>query len=175
MTEKISLKKIVRHIMWILATAAIVALDQLTKYLVVKNMELYDEISVIPGFFGLNYVRNKGAGLGVLSGARWVFMIVTTVVIIVVSILLFIDFFKSRLADTALVFILAGGIGNMIDRIFLGEVVDFFQFQIKLFDFIFNVADVFVTFGTVLFVIYYLFYYGKDKEKTNVKQQLEQN
>ena len=63
----------------------------------------------------------------------------------------------------------------MIDRIFLGEVVDFFQFQIKLFDFIFNVADVFVTFGTVLFVIYYLFYYGKDKEKTNVKQQLEQN
>ena len=83
MTEKISLKKIVRHIMWILATAAIVALDQLTKYLVVKNMELYDEISVIPGFFGLNYVRNKGAGLGVLSGARWVFMIVTTVVIIV--------------------------------------------------------------------------------------------
>lgn len=50
MTEKISLKKIVRHIMWILATAAIVALDQLTKYLVVKNMELYDEISVIPGF-----------------------------------------------------------------------------------------------------------------------------
>ena len=173
MTEKISLKKIVLHIMWILATAAIVALDQLTKYLVVKNMELYDEISVIPGFFGLNYVRNKGAGLGVLSGARWVFMIVTTVVIIVVSILIFIDFFKSRLADTALVFILAGGIGNMIDRIFLGEVVDFFQFQIKLFDFIFNVADVFVTFGAVLFVIYYLFYYGKDKEKTNVKQQLE--
>lgn len=175
MTEKLKNKNIPRQIIWIIITLLIVALDQLTKYLVKVNMSLYDEIPVIPGFFSLNYVRNKGAGLGLFANARWVFMAVTVVVIIAVIILLSVDFFKSRLADISLVFILAGGIGNMIDRIFLGEVVDFFQFQIKLFDFIFNVADVFVTFGTILFVIFYLFYYGKDKEREDDGQQLEKN
>ena len=170
MTGKI--KSIIRQIVWLVTTALIVAIDQFTKYIVVKNMDLYDEYVVIPGFFNLNYVRNKGAGLGLFANARWVFMIVTAIVIIVVVVLLFRDFFRSRLADLALTFILAGGIGNMIDRIFIGEVIDFFQFQIKLFDFIFNVADVFVTFGTVIFVIYYLFFHGKDKEKENVGQQL---
>lgn len=168
-------KNVLRHIIWIAASLLIVALDQFTKQLVVKNMSLYDEYSLIPRFFSLNYVRNKGAGLGILSGARWIFMIVTAVVIVTVIVLLILNYFKSRLADVALIFILAGGIGNMIDRIMYGEVVDFLQFQIKLFDFIFNVADVFVTFGTVLFVIFYLFHYGKNKETDDVGEQLENN
>ena len=145
-----------------LITAFAVAADQVTKLLVVKNMNIGQEISVIPNFFCLNYVRNKGAGLGILANARWVFLIVTTVVIIAALYLLTIDFFHSKLADAALLLILSGGIGNMIDRVVLGEVVDFFQFQIKLFDFIFNVADVYVTFGTAIFVVFYLFIYEKD-------------
>lgn len=174
MTEK-NKKSTLRHIIWIAVSLLIVALDQFTKQLVVKNMNLYDEYPLIPGFFSLNYVRNKGAGLGILSDARWIFMIVTAVVIVAVTVLLILNYFKSRLADTALIFILAGGIGNMIDRIMYGEVVDFLQFQIKLFDFIFNVADVFVTFGTVLFVIFYLFHYGKSKETDDVGEQPENN
>ena len=150
---------------WVFCTVIIVFLDQFTKYLVVKNMKLHEEITVIKGFFKLFYVRNPGAGLGILSNARWVFMIFTTIIIIIAIIALAAKVFKSLLANVSIVFILGGGIGNMIDRVLLGEVVDFFQFQIKLFDFIFNVADIFVTFGTILFIIYYLFIYDKEKAK----------
>ena len=163
---KISPQK-TRNILWIFATALIVFIDQLTKVLVDKNMQLHDEIKVLKGFFNLYYVRNKGAGLGLFANARWVFISVTTVVIAVAIFLLFKNYFKNILADISLTFILAGGIGNMIDRLFLGEVIDFFQFQIKYFDFIFNVADVFVTFGTIMFLIYYLFFYDKECEKNN--------
>lgn len=155
-------------VVWIISTALIVVFDQFTKYLVVKNMELFDEIPLIKGFFNLFYVRNSGAGLGILSNARWVFMIFTVIVIVIAVYILSVRFFKHNLANVSIVFILGGGIGNMIDRIAFGEVVDFFQFQIKYFDFIFNIADVFVTFGTIMFVIYYLFYYDKERSDTDV-------
>ncbi len=160
-----------RNTLWIILGSIIVLLDQITKNLVVKNMELHDEIPVIKGFFNLYYVRNKGAGLGILSNARWVFMSLTSVIIVVSVILLFINYFKHWLADLSIVFIIGGGIGNMIDRIILGEVVDFFQFQIRFFDFIFNVADVFVTFGTILFVIYFIFIFDKQKETPAIDEQ----
>lgn len=159
--------KYLYHSFWIFLTLLIVASDQFTKYLVVQNMELYDEITVINGFFKLFYVRNPGAGLGILANARWVFITFTFIIIAITIILLCLNYFKNILANISLVFILAGGIGNMIDRLFFGEVVDFFQFQIRFFDFIFNVADIFVTFGTILFVIYYLFFFGKNKGDIN--------
>lgn len=162
--------KALYHLLWSTITIFIVAFDQLTKYLVVKNMSLYDEITVIGGFFKLYYVRNSGAGLGLFSNARWIFLTFTTIVIIAAVFLIVINYFDHPMALTSLIFILGGGIGNMIDRILMGEVVDFFQFQIKYFDFIFNIADAFITFGTVLFVIYYLFFFGKNKEMSNASQ-----
>ena len=160
--------KFLYNFIWLISTILIVAFDQITKCLVVDNMQLYDEITVIKGFFKLYYVRNSGAGLGLFANARWVFLTFTTIVIIIAIFLLIKNYFDHILAYISLVFILGGGIGNMIDRVFIGEVVDFFQFQIKFFDFIFNVADVFVTFGTVLFVIYYLLYFDKNKESADV-------
>lgn len=157
-------KQIIRNFLWIIATILIVFVDQLTKFLVDKNMQLHDEIPLLKGFFNLYYVRNKGAGLGLFANARWVFISVTTVVIIAVIYLLFKRVFNSIFADVSLVFILAGGIGNMIDRLCFGEVIDFFQFQIRYFDFIFNVADIFVTFGTIMFLVYYLFFYSKESD-----------
>ena len=152
--KKLNCKNLIHNLVWIISTLVIVLLDQISKKVVVNNMEIHDEIPVLKGFFNLYYVRNKGAGLGILSNARWVFLSLTTIIIIVITALLLINYFKNFLANISLIFILGGGIGNMIDRVMLGEVVDFFQFQIKFFDFIFNVADVFVTFGTILFVIY---------------------
>lgn len=164
MINKIYLRhKFIYNLIWIITTSVIVGLDQLTKALVVKNMELFEEITVIDGFFNLYYVTNDGAGLGLLSNARWVFISFTFIIIFIAIFLLIKNFFNHILAFLSVIFILAGGIGNMIDRLFLGEVVDFFQFQIKYFDFIFNVADVFVTFGTIMFVIYYLFIYDDKK------------
>ncbi len=152
------------NILWILSTLLIVFIDQITKYITVQKMHLYDEIPVIKGFFHLLYVRNPGAGLGMFANSRWVFITFTFVVIIIAIILLVVDFFKNTFANVSIIFILGGGIGNMIDRLVLGEVVDFFQFQIKYFDFIFNVADIFVTFGTIMFVIYYIFWHDKVAE-----------
>ncbi len=168
-------KSILRYVLLALLTAFIVFIDQFTKQLVERNMELNDQVTVIKGFFELCYVRNKGASFGMLANARWVFLAVTVVVIIALIILLTIDYFKSRFADISLVFILAGGIGNMIDRIFLGEVIDFFQFQIKLLDFIFNVADVFVFFGTIMFVCYYFFSHGRKIEQISDGNQIGEN
>lgn len=162
-------KILIRNLFWIISTILIVFADQITKYLVANNMELYQEVHIIKGFFNLYYVRNSGAGLGMLSNARWVFMIFTSIVIVVVIALLSIDLFKNVLANISLIFILSGGIGNMIDRIFFGEVIDFLQFQIKYFDFVFNIADIFVTFGTILFVVYYLFFH-EDKKQNNVSK-----
>lgn len=165
---KLNSKKFFYNLIWVLSVLLIIALDQITKFCVVNNMKLYDEMTVIGGFFKLYYVRNSGAGLGMLSNARWVFMTFTSIVIVIVTILLAINYFKHKLANISLIFILGGGIGNMIDRVAFGEVVDFFQFQIKYFDFIFNVADIFVTFGTILFVIYYLCFYEKGKVENKV-------
>ena len=103
------------------------------------------------------------------------FLSLTTVIIIVVTALLIINYFKHVLANVSLIFILGGGIGNMIDRVMIGEVVDFFQFQIKFFDFIFNVADVFVTFGTILFVIYYIFIFERQNNNKDVGELAEKN
>ena len=174
--QKICFKKnLSKNILWIIIVAFIVFIDQLTKFFVVKNMELHEEITVLKGFFNLYYVRNKGAGLGILSNARWVFMTLTTIIIILSIVLIVIDFFKHWLAELSIIFILGGGIGNMIDRVFLGEVVDFFQFQIKYFDFIFNVADVFVTLGTILFVIYFIFIYDNPKGNSYLDEHTESN
>ncbi len=162
-----SKSKLLFNFLWVALTLLIVFIDQITKSLVVSNMELYDEIKVIDGFFNLYYVRNPGAGLGLLANARWLFMFFTSFVIVFAIVLLIKNYFSHSLSFFAIVFILSGGIGNMIDRIFYGSVVDFFQFQIKYFDFIFNVADVFVTFGTIMFVIYYIFLYEDKKVKNN--------
>ena len=158
--------RIAYNFIWILITSLIVFVDQITKYLVVTNMNLYDEIPVISGFFNLHFVLNEGAGLGMLSDARWVFMTFTTIVIVVLVFSLFKNYFDDLIAYIAQIFILAGGIGNMIDRVFLGKVIDFFQFQIKFFVFIFNVADVFITFGTILLIVYYLFFYKETPKVT---------
>ncbi len=162
------MKKLLKKYYWILVTAAIVLLDQITKYLVVKFIPLGGEVGVIKGFFKLYHVQNTGAGLGLFQNMRWLFMGVTTIALILILFIMFKGYYRSALSDTAFVFILGGGIGNMIDRIFLGYVVDFFQFQIKYFDFIFNVADIFITFGTILLLIYFTFDLYKHKSK---KQQ----
>lgn len=125
-----------------------VALDQLTKILVLNFMELGQSIELIPNVLNLTYIQNRGAAFGMLSEHRWVFMIVSTVAIIAMCIYLF-GFCKERpMVKIGLATIIGGGIGNMIDRTAYGFVVDMIDFC--LFDFwiwIFNVADACVCVG----------------------------
>jgi signal peptidase II len=142
--------------------AAIVSLDQLTKFIVDRAMHLHQSVPLIDGLFNLTYVRNTGAAFGIFAGSAEVFR---RPFLIVMSILasLFIVTMMRRLAETetglitGLSFILGGAIGNLIDRLFYGEVIDFLDVYWRNYHWpAFNVADSFITIGVgiMLFFLY---------------------
>ncbi|KGX93243.1 peptidase A8 [Pontibacillus halophilus JSM 076056 = DSM 19796] len=141
--------------MWYyLLAAALIVLDQVTKWLVVKEMELYESIPVIENFLYLTSHRNKGAAWGILEGQMWFFYLVTVAVVAAVIYYLQTQGKKFPLLGVALAFILGGAIGNFIDRLFRKEVVDFADVLIGSYDFpIFNVADSSLFVGVVLVFI----------------------
>ena len=149
-------------ILWIAIAVISVVLDQITKWLAVVNLKGNESVSIIGEVLHFTYVENRGAAFGMMKDARWIFMIISTVAIAALVFYLVKYKPKSYLAVSAIGMIVGGGIGNMIDRVWLGYVVDFIY--IKIIDFaVFNVADSFVCVGTALLVIYILFFY---KEKT---------
>ena len=148
-------------LIWLIMIAGIVFLDQITKWLTVMNLDLGESISVINGFFSFTYVQNKGAAFSMLSNHRWVFMTISTVAIVALSIYLWKKRNSSKLLCVALSFIIGGGIGNMVDRTILGYVIDFLDFIIgrsangsPIHFAIFNIADTFVCVGVGLFALY---------------------
>jgi signal peptidase II len=117
-------------------------------------MELYQSITVITDFFYITSHRNRGAAFGILQDQRWLFIIVTSCVVIGVIAYMIKMKKETILTKLALSLILGGAIGNFIDRIRTGEVVDFFHFQFGSYQFpIFNVADSALCVGVVLFLI----------------------
>jgi len=141
----------VKH--YIIALVLII-IDQITKWLIVVNMEIGESITIIEGFFYILSHRNSGAAWGILQGQMIFFYIITVIVII------FVIYYMQKYAKNnktlaiALSFILGGAIGNFIDRIFRQEVVDFASFIIINYNFpIFNVADSALTIGVILVFI----------------------
>ena len=136
--------------------AVAVALDQISKYIVVANLALHESIDVIPGVFRFTYIQNRGAAFGSLDNARWVFMILSTAMIIAILVYMFWKKPQNKLLLSSLTLIVGGGIGNMIDRIFLGYVIDFLDFCAfpNLWKWIFNVADACVCIGAGLLLLY---------------------
>ena len=133
-----------------------VVLDQITKYAVVENMFLGESIEIIPGVLRFTYVRNDGAAFGSLDDARWVFMILSTVFIIGILGYMFWKKPQNKLLLSSLILIGGGGIGNMVDRVSLGYVIDFIDFCAfpKIWMWIFNVADSFVCIGSGLLLLW---------------------
>ncbi|MBT2216918.1 lipoprotein signal peptidase [Virgibacillus dakarensis] len=137
-----------------LLAVVVIGIDQLTKWIIVKNMELYEQITVIKDFFYITSHRNTGAAWGILEGQMIFFYIITVVVII--GVVYYMQKFgkDSILLAVSLSLILGGAIGNFIDRLFRQEVVDFLDFIIFGYDFpIFNVADSALTVGVILVLI----------------------
>ena len=146
----------------------LIAADQLTKMLVVKNMSLEGQIEIIPGLLDFKYVRNTGISFGLFSGLGMQIALSAVTVLIVAVILWFLWFKKpsSRLLKCALILVASGGVGNAIDRIRLGYVIDFLLFEFDWFPYVFNVADCFVTVGGAMFCIYLIFGFGATESKT---------
>lgn len=169
---------------WLLVILGSVILDQATKWLVVRFIPYQESVSLIDGVFEFTYIRNEGAAFGMLSDNRWVFMIVSTIAIGALLIYLWKFRPESKWACAAVAMIIGGGIGNMIDRVRLGYVIDFLNFCAfpNLWMWIFNVADAFVCVGGgILFVwcLVSIVQEGKAaKEKKSAKAssaQIEEN
>lgn len=143
-------------LVWIFIIIGCILFDQLSKLLVVSFLSREESFEIIKGVFRFTYVENKGAAFGMLGEHRWIFMIFSVVGIAAVLIYLWKFRPQSRLACTALSFIVGGGVGNMIDRIRLGYVIDFIDFCAfpKLWMWVFNVADAFVCVGAGMLILY---------------------
>lgn len=140
--------------------ALIVLLDQWTKWLVVKNMELGESIPVLEPYIALLSHRNRGAAWGMLEGQMWLFYIVTVAVVVGILYYFHKHAKEQTLLKISLMILLGGALGNFIDRLFRGEVVDFVDVLIPVinYDFpIFNVADAALTIGVIMMIIYILF------------------
>ena len=137
---------------WAMIIVGVVFLDQITKWLTVISLDLYESFPLIEGVFHFTYVQNTGAAFGMLKDHRWIFLVISTVAMIALSIMLWKNRKGSKLLCVALAMIIGGGIGNMIDRCLLGYVIDFLDFTLINFA-VFNVADSFVCVGVGLFIL----------------------
>lgn len=141
----------------------IVALDQLVKQWSINVLEPMGKLAIIEDVFNLRYVENTGAAFSMLEGKTAFLIIVPAIACVAMIYLLFSRKIKSKVGTWAITFVLAGAVGNLIDRIVRGAVVDLFDFELINFP-VFNVADIAVTIGAVLFFIYVIFFY-EDKKK----------
>lgn len=133
----------------------IIGLDQFTKYLAVKYLKHNGSIVIIKNFLKLSYVENYGAAFGIMQNKKYIFVIITLIVVIFVTVFLIRNFYNlSKLMKVSLVMLLAGAIGNLIDRIRLSYVIDFVSVRFSNgYEFpVFNVADCFIVISTILII-----------------------
>jgi signal peptidase II len=131
--------------------------DQLTKQLITSSMHINESTQVIKGFLYITYVENTGAAWSLFQGGRWFFVAITSVMMIILTILLIKN--PHKLFRVSAAMIIGGGLGNLIDRIKRGSVVDFIDLYFGSYSFpVFNVSDSFVTIGTILLCFYVIIY-----------------
>ena len=144
-------------------------IDQITKYITLKSLKPIGSIEVLNGILSFTYVENRGAAFGILQNARWLFIIIT--VLAIAAIIGYV--FKVKPTDKTLLaslsLILSGAVGNMIDRIFRGFVVD--MIEVTFIDYpVFNFADCCVVVGAILLAVYIIFIYKEPVKEDNADE-----
>ena len=148
--------------------SGIVAADQFAKFLTVANIALYEDVPFIPGLLQLTYVQNTGAAFSSFEGQQWLFALI----FVVFTLLIIREFRKNTMGFTKLEWwciaaVYGGGLGNMIDRVRLGYVVDMIETTFVVFP-VFNVADCFITCGSILLMAHLILFhkdFWKDEKK----------
>ena len=151
-----------------LVSAGIVIVDQLTKFLTVANIGLFQNVPFLPGVIRLTYVQNTGAAWSMFQGMQWLF----AGVFVIFTVLIVLEYFKKPLPFTkferfCIAAIYGGGLGNMIDRLRLGYVIDMIETEFITFP-VFNVADCFISCGCIALLISLVFFnkkFWKDSKK----------
>lgn len=142
----------------------LVAADQAVKFAVRANIDLGRSVPFIPYVLDLAYVQNTGAAFSILSRHTWLLTLTSLAVVLVMCRLITKGFFRNALGRWAAVLVLAGGVGNLIDRAVFGAVTD--MFMTTFIDFpVFNVADCCITVGVPLLFLYILLYVGREEKK----------
>lgn len=158
--------------LYLLLAAVIAAADQIFKHWIVGNIPLYGSMDFVPGIMGLTYVQNTGASFSMLAGMRWVLLAVTFVCIVGIIIFIFKTDMQSRAGKIAIAAVLGGAVGNAIDRVRFGYVID--MFETLFMDFaIFNVADCFIVVGGIVFCLFYLIDAAKKEKEVKLKTDTE--
>lgn len=152
--------------LYLLFSVAIVIVDQIVKNQAVINLRGRGTIEFIPGILNLYYAENTGAAFSILRDQRWIFIVVSTLASLAIAYLIISKRIRSPLGLIPLSMVLGGAVGNLVDRIFAGYVVDMFEFAFVRFA-IFNVADIFITVGGVLFCVYYLYSETRNMKKAD--------
>jgi len=141
-----------KHVAVLLTAFIVIAIDQITKFLVKSNFELNQSLPLINNIFHLTYIHNFGAAFGILQEQRFILVFVSVAVIVAILYYLRKVNEKERIPQLLLGFILGGTIGNLIDRAFYGYVIDFLDLRIWP---VFNFADSFVTIGAIGLIVYF--------------------
>lgn len=156
--------------LYILAIVLCVAADQALKLWTVAHLGLYESMPLLPGIVELKYIQNTGGGFSILTGHTWLLTVLTIVLMAVLGWLLVKKIFTHPLALWTLTLILGGGLGNLIDRVRLGYVVDMFNLQFMNYP-VFNIADICVVCGAIGFAVYYLLLHDKVTKKEETKTE----
>ena len=164
-------------LLWILIIIGVITLDQVSKLLAIAHLKGGDSFVIIDKVLRFTYVENRGAAFGMLDDKRWIFLVLSTVGIAAMIVFLFKFAKGNKLLSTALAFVIGGGIGNMIDRIFLGFVVDFIDFYAfpEVWMWVFNIADSFVCVGAGMVILYILLDTVKEVKEVKGKRQTPPN
>ena len=138
---------------------AVVVIDLALKYAVSSGMTVGQSFEVIPGVLNVTYVQNTGAAFGILGEQRWIFIVVSAIMIVLLTLFLARAKGYHKLVYISAALILGGGVGNMVDRLSLGYVIDYIDFCAfpSLWRWVFNAADTAVCVGAGLLIVYLLF------------------
>lgn len=164
------------YILAALCGILIIGADRYTKIFISANYTLAESHDFIPGVIDITYVRNTGAAWGMLSDKTWLLISITAVVMLICFALILKYGTSNKLLFWAMILVLSGGVGNMIDRIFYGYVVDFLHFTFWP-DFpVFNLADCAIVLGAVLLAVYFIIsLYEEQKERHRKKEETAQS
>ncbi|MBO5908998.1 MAG: signal peptidase II [Clostridia bacterium] len=157
------------YILAIVTAVLFLIIDQITKYIVISNMQLYDTIPFINGIMDFTYIHNTGGAWGILNKHTWV-LIIFTLLAMAICVFVLIKYARAnKILFFALCLIVSGGTGNMIDRIFRGgKVIDFLE--VTFIDFpIFNIADCAVCIGAGLLLLYFAIDIIKERKEKRAK------
>ncbi len=162
------------YVIMAVCTVLLIAVDQIIKYIVDTNMEVGQTINAIKGVLDWHYVRNDGASFSILEGQRWFFIIGTVIILAVIAVIIAKKMIHHWLGNVSAVLVVAGGIGNLIDRIRFGEVIDYIDIS-PLFEFaVFNFADCCIVVGGILLCVYILFLHDKFAPEKKTEKPAEE-